>query len=129
MLNSSCDANSSVFPWQQLLTSSKVNQSPLSEGYYASPKTATVSSLLPQLCSQKTEQINKKITMQKKLQIKYRKAILCLSYFPFKLYLYRTRKRNNLTPLMLGLKENWAYIGTISFKVQMGSAELGAQNN
>lgn len=30
---------------------------------------------------------------------------------------------------MLGVKENWAYIGTISFEVQMGSAGLGAQDN
>lgn len=30
---------------------------------------------------------------------------------------------------MLGVKVNWAYIGTTSFKVQMGSAGLGAQYN
>lgn len=29
---------------------------------------------------------------------------------------------------MQGVKENWAYIGTVLFKVQMGSAGLGARN-
>lgn len=38
------------------------DQSPESEGYYASA-TATLSGLFPQQCSQKTEQINKTVTM------------------------------------------------------------------